>query len=315
MGSCSSSTMLQFLTKSLSSLNKNKLNGLLAEIDFRLHLKKLGFEDRVSVGGWMARSTDGNQFGESIVAFFPETIKPDEDYQEDRPFNIPTGLHTICSTFHQIGIKSYFCKPTINIDEDYNSIDWQAMQLGLPAEQNPVNFPQALEGFAIRQRNYNFLRYNTLGSSEIPATQLPEEFTKEHIRVCFQNHLMAEVTDLDGIYWGQNLTYPLEIKEKTPAVDTKFGEWFGLDAGPFIKLSFFSSKRQNFNSIFVVREIDSVEDRNLVNWWYITFDRLARYASWNIQGGGQNMGGGRSTVVRIPKSKFQLLDKNALQSL
>ena len=47
MGSCSSSTMLQFLTKSLSSLNKNKLYGLLAEIDFRLHLKKLGFEDTV----------------------------------------------------------------------------------------------------------------------------------------------------------------------------------------------------------------------------------------------------------------------------
>jgi hypothetical protein len=60
MGSCSSSTMLQFLTKSLSSLNQNKLYGLLAEIDFRLHLKKLGFEDRVSVGGWMERSTDGN---------------------------------------------------------------------------------------------------------------------------------------------------------------------------------------------------------------------------------------------------------------
>jgi hypothetical protein len=43
-------TMRSYLTRSIASLNENKLRGLLAEIDFRRRLGELGFADRVSVG-------------------------------------------------------------------------------------------------------------------------------------------------------------------------------------------------------------------------------------------------------------------------
>ena len=48
--------------------------------------------------------------------------------------------------------------------------------------------------------------------------------------------------------------------------------------GPFVKLAFYVAKRGNRHSIFLVREIDSIEKRGLVNWWFITFDQLARFA-------------------------------------
>jgi hypothetical protein len=66
----------------------------------------------------------------------------------------------------------------------------------------------------------------------------------------------------------------MEIKEKTAATTREMGEYFGLDVGPFTKLAFYAAKRGNFQSLFVVREIDNVNDRNLVNWLYKTFEDL-----------------------------------------
>lgn len=117
------------------------------------------------------------------------------------------------------------------------------------------------------------------------------------------------------IFWGQSKTYPIEIKEKTAATDARLGEYFGLDIGPFVKLAFYAAKRGNLHSVFVVREIDSVKTRLLRNWLYITYDKLAQYASWVSSAGGANMLGGGSSVVKIPKAEFSLLDKKALEEL
>ena len=132
------------------------------------------------------------------------------------------------------------------------------------------------------------------GTSTILASALPDEFSKENLRVSFQESFFSELSDIDGIFWGQQHTYPLEIKGKTAAVDSGLGAYFGLDIGPFVKLAFYAAKRGNLHSIFIVREIDSPESRNLVGWWMITFDRLAQYASWVMRSGGPNMAGGRA---------------------
>ena len=97
---------------------------------------------------------------------------------------------------------------------------------------------------------------------------------------------MSEMSDIDGIFWGQQFTYPLEIKEKTVANDSKVGDYFGIDVGPFVKLAFYAAKKGNLHSLFFVREINNTEDREIVNWWFITFDTLAQFASWIPQGGG-----------------------------
>ena len=305
--------MRAYLGRSIASLNLNKLNGLLAEVDFRTHLSSLGFCDRVSRGGWIARRIGAGEFAHQTAVFFPETIQVGTQYLDSRPLpQVDVGLHTICATFHQTGIFAYFCAASVAVSGE---VTWRSIQLGLPTSQEYKAFPYAVADlFTERTRRYNYLRYKTDASS-VPSTAIAEEFSKENLRVAFQTRFMAEVSDIDGILWGQRHTYPLEIKEKTSASDKRMGEFFGLDVGPFVKLAYYAARRGNLRSLFIVREIDCVENRNLVNWWFIKFDELAQFASWVSRSGGRGMTGGVSSVVCIPKSEFRLLTRENIESL
>jgi len=314
MGIVNLNDMRKYLEKSISSLNQNKLNGILAEINFREYLDKLGYGDRVSPGGWIVRSTGEGEFGHNVSVFFPQTIQCDVDYNDSNLIDPPRPLHTICATMHQIGIKSYFCLPNVKNNNDTKSVSWYVTQLGIPFESPYRQIKDVCDEFQDRQRNYNFLRYKT-DTTSIPDQYIPDQFTKENLRVSFANSFLSEISDIDGVLWGQQYTYPIEIKEKTEAPDNRLGPYFGLDLGPFVKLAYYAAKKGNMHSIFVVREIDNIEDRNLVQWWYITYDTLASFASWVPGGGGPNMGGGRSTVVRIPKSEFLPLTPDNISKL
>ncbi|MGI8480754.1 MAG: hypothetical protein ACR2MF_01590 [Chthoniobacterales bacterium] len=85
MAAISLEEMRAYLCRSISSLNRNKLNGLLAEVELRKYLTDLGFGDRVSRGGWIARRDGPGEFGHRTAVFFPEIVKPGTDY----------GLHRI----------------------------------------------------------------------------------------------------------------------------------------------------------------------------------------------------------------------------
>jgi hypothetical protein len=308
--------MRDFLSHSISSTNQNKLRGTVAEIDFRNHLALLGFGDRVSMGGWIARRKRNNAFGHTPVALFPEVVDPNNQYPVGRDPAPPHGVHAVCNRLHQNGIQSYFCAATIQTADDYSTLAWQALQLGTPAQPQYVPVIQMLAalGHAERTRHHNFLRHHT-NTQLITDQAVPEEFSKEHLRVSIENSFLAEISDIDGVFWGNQITYPLEIKEKTVAQSPDLGPFFGLDLGPFVKLAFYAAMGGQLHSVFVVREIDNVQQRNLVDWWLITFDQIARFASWVPQGGGTNMGGGRSSVVKIPRQEFQHLTAQTLRQL
>jgi hypothetical protein len=307
--------MRSFLNHSISSINRNKLNGLLAEIDFRQYLISKGFEGRVSPGGWIVRCVGQDFFGHNTVVFFPELIEVNKSYPSGRVLpEPPHGLHTICATFHQIGIASYYCAPEISFDDGILNTRWQAVQLGLPVRDSYKPFPGLVQGFFKRKHRYNFLKYHQ-DVSAIPEGAVPEEFSKENIRIAFQNEFIVEISDVDGILWGKQYTYPVEIKEKTAATDKRVGNYFGIDVGPFVKLAYYAAKKGNLHSLFVVREISDVDSRQLVNWWAIKFDQMAQFASWNPRGGGKSMIGGTSSVVKIPKCEFSELNREFLDTL
>ena len=309
--------MRAFLSKSISSINANKLNGMLAEVAFRDYISELGFSHRVSPGGWIARSEarGGSPFGERTVALFPETIQADHDYAPTRPDPVPDrGLHTVCATFHQLGISSYFCSATVPSPADPFGVKWRAMQLGIPTQEPYRPLASAFGGYTPRTRRYQFLRHRT-DVSAIPPASVQQEFSKESLRVAVSDDFMAEIADIDGLIWGNRHTYPVEIKEKTLARDKSVGEYFGLDIGPFVKLAFYAAKKGNLHSLFVVRQIDDTTSRQLVQWWHVRFDVLAQFASWNFVGGGKSMGGGMSATVRIPLSAFKPLDRAAFEAL
>jgi len=289
---------------------------MLAEIDLRSTLTNLGFGGRISQGGWIMRSVGAGVFGHNTAVIFPQTIQPNIDYAVGRQLEEPAlALHTICSTMHQIGVNSFYCVPSIATNNDATTISWQTKQLGIPDVPPYTPLIPTIQHFGARRKRYNFLRYHT-NSNQIPVASIPEEFTKEHLRVNFQDQFMCEMSDIDGILWGQQYTYPIEIKEKTAGNDgNKVGEFFGLDVGPFVKLAFYAAKKGNLHSLFFVREINDTINRQLVNWWFITFDKLAQYASWVPMGGGTNMQGGGSTVVKIPKAEFTRLTAASLATL
>ncbi len=308
-------SMRLYLSRSVSSFNQNKLRGLVAEVALRNHLANIGYADRVSIGGWIFRNSRSEQFGRRSVVVFPEIIQPNNPYDADREFpELPHSLHAIGNVFHQSGIHAHYCAARIARENDAESVTWQSVQLGVPAQQAYVEFPTGIEGFTDRVRHYGFLRYKAQ-IDLIPDAAIPEEFSKENLRIAFVNAYFAEVSDVDGVFWGQQFTYPLEIKEKTAAEDASIGEYFGLDVGPFAKLAFYAAKRGNLKSLFIVREIDDMDSRNLRQWWFIKFEELAQVASWVGLPGGTNMAGGRSAVVRIPKSQFQPLNETTLATL
>lgn len=287
---------------------------LSAKSNLVLYLSELGFQKRftssalVAFRGWTPES------GWQATLFFPETIGPSKDYSIYQLPDPDYGLHTICATFHQIGIQSYFCSPIIEESDNPNSIQWKAVQLGLPVQQEYQSFPENIHGFQERFHRYNFSRYH-LDVFAIPQISLPEEFSKEHLRVTFQNKFMSEMSDVDGIFWGEQYTYPIEIKEKTSAKDRKVGDYFALDVGSFVKLAFYAAKGGSLRSLFIVREIDDVSSRNLIKWWFITFEHLAQFASWVPGAGGTSMIGRGSTVIKIPKAEFQELNAETIAGL
>ena len=247
---------------------------------------------------------------------FPEVIQPGILYPSGRTLpNPPHGLHTICSTFHQSGIRAYFCAPTISTTDDAESIEWNCVQLGLPFQQDYGTFPVSIDGFRQRPRRHNFLRYST-DASLIPEVAVPEEFTKEHLRATFQSINFSELSPLDGMFWGNQFTCPLEISEQTSANDRQVGTYFELDIGPFVKFAVLSPERRNLHSLFMVREIDSADTRRLVAWWFMTFDHLARFTPSLTRGRpGRRGESGARTVVKIPQIEFEQLSASALASL
>lgn len=316
MFSLSLTEMRRLLSRSTAHLNQNKLRGTAAEIDFRTHLANLGFGDRVSQGGWIARRKGPNIFAHSTVALFPEVIEPDRQYPPSRQLPAPShGLHTICATFHQSGIASFYCAGTVEAC-DSSSLRWQAMELGVPVEQPYRPLVEALVplNFLSRERSYNFLRYQT-DTAPISDSAVPEEFSKEHLRVSFNTPFIAEMSNIDGIFWGQHHTYVIEIEERAPDSSRDLETFFALRGGTFTNSSFLAKERGTLHPIYVIREIDNERERNLVQWWFITFDQLAQFASWVPQAGGTAMGGGRSSVVRVPRAEFTPLTADFLHRL
>jgi hypothetical protein len=69
MASISLESMRFYLQKSISSFNRNKLNGLLAEISLRQMIRDWGFQDKVSPGGWIVRSVRRHLGPERLSCF------------------------------------------------------------------------------------------------------------------------------------------------------------------------------------------------------------------------------------------------------
>ncbi len=309
------SEMRGYLSRAIRSLNTNKLIGMGAEASFRSYVASIGAAQRISPGGWIFRQKGENNFGRNTVAVFPHCIKPGHNYSLLPSIaDIPANLHTICATMHQIGIRSFYAHPMIAGPGGAEAIEWKLVQLGVPWLGNFTDVDTVFSSFAKRTRRHNYLTGRTNVSS-ISDDDAMVQFSHESLRIFVENRYRSETSDIDGIVWGERFTYPIEIKEKVAASDPDLGDWFGLDTGPFVKLAHYAARRGNLHSLFVVREVDDSSKRTFKRWLFTEFDQLAQYASWVPRPGGQAMGGGRSMVVRIPRTAFKELTAETLEHI
>ncbi len=318
---------IRFLETQWSSINDNKIIGIEAEVRFENHLNSVPIRSLfqfIIPGGWIISPGNNRQTSlptKNRIAVLP-IPKP---FTWSGTINMPafSGQVLAHSYFQQAGIEVYFAETN-----------------AVPNVTNEANFQYPEAGSYLRSYNVDFKRVGEHGLEVVPITTVMRNFSlrsgamgmrvsslhridraqplwgntqtvtnlfwKDYVRYFLQRNYLVSNNDLDFfLVSNSGKSYPVEFKSKTVASGNEIGDWFGIDVGPFAKLSYFTSLSNNMDAIYVVEEVD--DDRNTIEWWAIKFSDLLKGCSWVQQGGGRGMGGGRSSTIKVPKQIFKRL--------
>lgn len=111
-----------------------------------------------------------------------------------------------------------------------------------------------------------------------------------------------------------NSVFPLELKEKSAVFktyrdDTVNTHFFGIDTGRISCLERLCSPNDS-NALYVVREVDNSEERNLLGWKIMTLAGIVMASSWNPAPGGTGMFGSGTSTASLPYGEFEDLTKS-----
>lgn len=317
-----------FLETQWSSITANKIKGINAEIRFEAYLNSPVIRplfDYIIPGGWILspeKNTHINPTTKGRIAILPIPTS----------FSWTQGLNPIPFTaqvlaesyFKQVGITTYFAEFNTNGQSQIENA------FALPAKRNyPI--PYSLNFYKIGANGLiqvplvnvttNFTgRSGLRGMRAYPLNRIDrndpvwnntstvtELFWKEYARYFLHRQFLVSSNDLDFFIVGKSgKAYPIEFKSKMVAVDSSIGDWFGIDVGPFSKLSFFVSLSNNMEALYFIEEVDA--NGNTIEWWGIKFSELLKTCHWVSQSGGTGMGGGASVTIKVPKVSFQILN-------
>ncbi|WP_323753427.1 hypothetical protein [Marinobacter sp.] len=317
---------IQFLETQWSSINDNKVKGIKAEVEFVEYLENNNVH--YIPGGWIMMPGKNSKIDiptSNKICLIPVCANFSWSGSGQKS-SISPALMSAYNYFQQVGVTTYIVEPS-----EFNESSFQLpkKRTGNTKAQYPrsyqldfktisprgsfesVRYSEIFNKFPERNGNSG-LRCNKVG--RINQSQYPwnnnnlvkELFWFEYARYYCQVDFLLSNNDLDLFIIGPSgCAYPVELKSKKAASDSALGEWFGLDLGPFAKMSFFTSNSMNTDALYVVQEVD--DDRNFVNWLAIRFTDLVKSCSWVGRSGGQGMSGGASSTIKIPKLAFQNL--------
>lgn len=315
---------INFLETQWSSINDNKIKGILAEIRFKDFLFQNNYH--YAPGGWIV--TPGKPTINKIptkekICILPRKHMFTWQNQAVSNNNLTPAEITAYSYFRQVGMKAIFATPaTVNELSFANPAPrvgsarakyprpymLDLHEIGPNGTFSPVSPLSVFNQFPKRNGNAGLRCHNTgrIIAMQAPWTDtqvLSDLFWFEYSRYYFQIDYLLSSNDLDLFIIGPSgRAYPAELKSKAAAVDSSLGSWFGIDMGPYAKLSFFTANAMNTDALYVVEEVDS--SRNHVEWYGIRFTDLVKCCSWVGQAGGTGMMGGVSSTFKIPKSAF-----------
>ncbi|MGV0754391.1 hypothetical protein F0358_13185 [Empedobacter brevis] len=318
----------RFLETQWSSINENKIKGINAEIRFEAYLNSPAIRplfNYIIPGGWIispGKNTHINPTTNGRIAILPIPTS----------FSWTQGLNPIPFTaqvlaesyFKQVGITTYFAEFNTNgqaqientfvlpARKDYQiSYTLDFYKIGANGLE-PVPLANVTANFTARNgligmRAYALNRIDRTVSVWNDTATVTELFWKEYSRYFLHRQFLVSSNDLDFFIVGNSgRAYPIEFKSKTAAVDNSLGDWFGIDIGPFSKLSFFVSLSNNMEALYFVEEVDTTGIT--IQWWGIRFSELLKTCHWVSQSGGTGMGGAASATIKVPKISFQALN-------
>jgi len=319
---------INFLETQWSSINDNKIKGILAELAFKSFLNQQGIH--FIPGGWIM--SPGNKTITQVPAREKVCLLP-----RNAPFSwqaastnaaapVTPAEISAYNYFRQVGVTTYLVCPSNIVEADFAipqpshravrasypksyHLDFMSISPNGQLQSNPV--ATVFQAFPVRNGNSGLRcsQLNRIAASQAPwndSEAIARLFWFEYTRYFVQIDYL--VSNIDGIHFiivPSGSCIPVELKSKTVANDTLLGDWFGIDMGPFAKLAFFTANSMNTDALYVVQEVDS--DRNHVEWYGIRFTELVKSCSWVWQAGGKGMMGGASSTYKIPKAAFTQL--------
>jgi hypothetical protein len=322
------SLAINFLQTQWSSINNNKLKGILAEIRLKEYLSENGVF--YGPGGWImvaGQPTGGNVPTQSKVCLLPRTSHFSWNTAENLGGVLLPAEISAYMYFRQLGIQTFFVDPTPFTENQFtlptpsaNSqranypkpYALELKQVGQDGSLTPASTAVVFSSFPPRTGNRG-LRCNALGRidpTDYPWTNpsiVSDLFWFEYTRYYYQCDYLISNNDLDMYIIGASgSAYPVELKSKKSANSRALGDWFGIDMGPFAKLAFFTANGMNTDALYIVEEVNSSGQPE--GWFGIRYTELVKACSWVGQGGGTGMTGGRSSTYKVPKAAFSLLD-------
>ncbi|WP_166838361.1 hypothetical protein [Rheinheimera pleomorphica] len=321
---------VNFLETQWSSINDNKLKGILSEIRFKNYLREHNVH--FVPGGWIispGKVHEDNIPTKEKLCILPRQCALSWCNKNSPPHEGLTPAEVAAyNYFRQVGVKSYFAQPDIVNENEFVlptpssgkspanyplPYSYKFMEVSPVQGLTEVSISDMMKSFPARKKNaglrcYQLGRIDT-SSPEITASELISDlFWFEYSRYYLQKNYLLSNNDLDLFLIGTSGScYPVELKSKVPAEDSTLGEWFGIDMGPFAKLAFFTANSMNTDALYVVEEVDA--QRTHVQWLGIKFTELVKACSWVGQGGGTGMTGGRSATYKVPKAAFSPLNQ------
>lgn len=326
------SQAVNFLETQWSSINQNKIKGIVAEVRLKGFLTAHNMY--FGPGGWIVIPGKPTPIAaiptKSKVFLIPRawTFSWQPQGGSSSSAALSPAEVSAYNYFRQHGIQAYFADPTTPVESNFElplaragtrrasyprSYGIELKQVAISGQLTSVAASIVFNGFPLRTGNLG-LRCNSTG--RITQTASPwsnpdvvsDLFWFEYVRYYFQVDYLLSNNDLDMYIIGKSgSAFPVELKSKSAAHDEALGDWFGIDMGPFAKLAFFTANGMRTDALYIVEELDA--SGNFIDWLAIRYTELVKVCSWVGRAGGTGMTGGSSTTYKVPKAAFSpLLD-------
>lgn len=286
-------------------LTNNKALGLTAELSFENEISQ---NELLIAGGWLL-SPSNNPQGRHFVYILPKLYETMDNLEKSIE-DLRNSLYwnRLVAFFAEAGIR-IILSGAYNPQLDFLPNRWTWLSYVLHdqvLEKQSNNEPYGKWGGGRGRPSkggpwteVTLRRFGGFSPIKLEELILRQAFYYSYLKTYLKKSI-GDPYDVDGFMIGNTTLMPVEVKEKSR---TPKGE-FGIDAGRILMLLRLCLPT-NTNALYLIREIDTTEGRNLIGWKYVSLADIVLNAKWNLQGGGKGMTGGNTQTVMLPYSIFK----------